>query len=112
MTRPLIFSLWIGALSTLACCAAPAPQGPTAPIALTTPAPAAADVQKVAQHNYWAGYAAGRHDQKQQDALAGAAASPPPSPVVSTAAVAPLPAVAPPADGYSAAGPARPVGTH
>jgi hypothetical protein len=89
------------------------------------PVPAANDA-KVRQQAYWAGYAAGRRYQKQQDAQTIPAA---PNPAVAVAPVVSIPPVSlapaappapapvvvqpapPPTESYAAKGPAKPVAT-
>jgi len=76
------------------------------------PTVSAADIRKAEQHEYWAGYAAGRRYQKQKNAEA-APDSPSPAPVVDTAppapaAIPPAPAASPPAAAASPPVPAAP----
>lgn len=103
-------SLGLAVLTLLSGCASSPPPAP-APHVLTPPPLSAADIAKAEQHAYWAGYAAGRRYQKQQDeqdtpdAPSPAAAMPP--------AGAPVQAQpAPPAaESYAPKGPAQPVAT-
>ena len=126
MTWPCKLPLWTAALALLTGCAGSAPPPPPpAPQQLAPPALSAADIRQAEQHAYWAGYAAGRRYQKQQDAQnTPDAPSPAPvalpdaaAPAVTAPVAAPLPGAAPvqpvppPVDGYSAKGPAQQVAT-
>jgi hypothetical protein len=130
MNWPCKLQISVAALALLAGCVTPPPAPTPAP---TPPAPtvlaptlSAAEIHKAEQHEYWAGYAAGRRYQKQQDAQATPDA---PSPVVDDTPPAPAPApvpapapapvptpaplqpAPPPVDGYAVQGPAKPVAT-
>jgi hypothetical protein len=118
---PRKFPLWIAASALLAGCATPPLALVPAPAALATPTLSAAEIHKAEQHEYWAGYAAGRRYQKQQDAQATPDA-PSPTPMADTPPVpasvptpAPIPAplqpAPPPVDGYAVQGLAKPVAT-
>lgn len=114
MTWQCKLPLGLALLALLSGCASNPPPSPL-PQQLAPPPLSAADISKAEQHAYAAGYAAGRRYQKSQDAQnppgapapglttdAPPAAPPPPVPVQ------PAP---PPAERYSAKGPAKPVAT-
>jgi hypothetical protein len=142
MTWPCKSLLWTAALALLAGCVSaplPPPPPPLVPQQLASPLLSAADVRRAEQHAYWAGYAAGRRYQTQQDAQNTPDAPSPASvpdaalpqitvpPVTDTStaplavtaipaaaappAVAPLQPMPPPVDSYSPKGPAQPVAT-
>jgi hypothetical protein len=122
MTRPCKLPLWTASLVLLSNCAAnipPPPPPPPQPLALAQPAVSAADIRKAQQQAYWSGYAAGRRYEKQQnapDAPTPAPAAPQlateaPTPAVPVPAAVPVQPIPPPAESYSAKGPARPVAT-
>lgn len=118
-------SFCTAALALLAGCTTSLPLPPPAPQALAQPALSAADIRKAEQHSYWAGYAAGRRYQKQQDTQAAQAApdttqddgqdqSAPAAPAAvkpPAPAVAPVQPVPPPAETYAPKGPAKQVAT-
>jgi hypothetical protein len=130
LCKPLLSAV---ALALLAGCAASVQPAQPAPQPLTQPMLSAADIRAAEQHAYWAGYAAGRRYQKQQDTQTAldqgtqssptpAAAPPAPAPPTSapptTAAVTAAPPAAvpvqpipPPPDSYVPKGPAQPVAT-